>query len=128
LLVVIAIIGVLIALLLPAVQSAREAARRAHCLNNLKQLALAAHNYLDVNNALPQGVMDQPIAHGTAPYPYISTGGILTSLLPHLEQGALYNAINYKINMCNVENFTISSTGVGTLWCPSLDSHGGETG
>src|SRR5277367_3307401 len=53
LLVVIAIIAVLIALLLPAVQSAREAARRSQCRNNLKQVALAAHNYHDVSNCFP---------------------------------------------------------------------------
>src|SRR5262249_26247947 len=53
LLVVIAIIAVLIALLLPAVQAAREAARRTQCRNNLKQIALAAHNYHDVNNSFP---------------------------------------------------------------------------
>src|SRR5579862_6547401 len=53
LLVVIAIIAVLIALLLPAVQAAREAARRSQCRNNLKQIALAAHNYHDVSNSFP---------------------------------------------------------------------------
>ena len=59
LLVVIAIIAVLIALLLPAVQAAREAARRAQCTNNLKQLALAAHNYENSNICFPMGLLDQ---------------------------------------------------------------------
>ena len=64
LLVVIAIIAVLIALLLPAVQAAREAARRAQCVNNLKQLGLAAQNYHDINGAFPAGSYLHTMPHG----------------------------------------------------------------
>lgn len=81
LLVVIAIIGVLIALLLPAVQAAREAARRSSCSNKLKQMALAMHNYHDVNRELPEGASPAPTA--TSSY---GTGGWKYWLLPYLEQ------------------------------------------
>jgi prepilin-type N-terminal cleavage/methylation domain-containing protein/prepilin-type processing-associated H-X9-DG protein len=116
LLVVIAIIAVLISLLLPAVQSAREAARRAQCINNLKQLALAAHNYLDSNNTLPQGIQYQT---NTLDGLQWTSGSCLVPLLQFAEQVAVFNAVNFNINMYNVENTTISSVGVRTLWCPS---------
>jgi len=80
LLVVIAIIGVLIALLLPAVQAAREAARRSQCSNNLKQIALATHNYCDTY----AGTMPPGNYHGVF-------GTWLLHLLPFMEQRPLYS-------------------------------------
>ncbi|WP_435011025.1 DUF1559 domain-containing protein [Tundrisphaera lichenicola] len=118
LLVVIAIIAVLIALLLPAVQAAREAARRAQCTNNLKQLALAAHNYESSNSCFPMGLLNQR----TCKEP---TGGLWTNFGPmiplsqYVEQGALYNAMNFNCNVYDWVNTTINSTGLSVLWCPS---------
>jgi prepilin-type N-terminal cleavage/methylation domain-containing protein/prepilin-type processing-associated H-X9-DG protein len=88
LLVVIAIIAVLIALLLPAVQSAREAARRAQCVNNLKQIGLALHNYHSTINSLPWG-----------DGPWWIEWSAHTLLLPYIEQGPIYNAINFSDTM-----------------------------
>jgi prepilin-type N-terminal cleavage/methylation domain-containing protein/prepilin-type processing-associated H-X9-DG protein len=78
LLVVIAIIGVLVGLLLPAVQKVREAANRIKCTNNLKQIALACHNYHDANRAFPLA------------YDYFAYNTEIIPLLPYLEQDALY--------------------------------------
>jgi prepilin-type N-terminal cleavage/methylation domain-containing protein/prepilin-type processing-associated H-X9-DG protein len=95
LLVVIAIIAVLIALLLPAVQSAREAARRAQCTNNLKQIALAMHNYVSVNEALPTMyiVYSMVGSMNTA-----QTYSPLARMLPFLELNPIYNAINFSVS------------------------------
>jgi prepilin-type N-terminal cleavage/methylation domain-containing protein len=91
LLVVIAIIAILIALLLPAVQQAREAARRTQCKNNMKQLGLALHNYLDVAKMFPYrrgGTVSSSATLGNDNH-----GSGLTMLLPYLDQGPLYNQI-----------------------------------
>lgn len=100
LLVVIAIIAILIALLLPAVQQAREAARRTQCKNNLKQLALAAHNHHDTYNRLPAGSLGPPnnIQAGTDGPQNLTWNdhtflGTLPQLLPMIEQSNLYNEI-----------------------------------
>ena len=90
LLVVIAIIGILIGLLLPAVQSAREEARRMQCTNNLKQLGLAMHNYHDVVKSLPPGYLTKYV--GTALSSTSWGWGAL--ILPYVEQQALYNTLD----------------------------------
>jgi len=117
LLVVIAIIAVLIALLLPAVQSAREAARRAQCVNNLKQLALAAHNYHDINQSFPIG---SPYNYDAAAYPWwCPSQSVFVSMLGQFEQASLFNAMNFSRNIYSIANSTIYATGLSTLWCPS---------
>jgi prepilin-type N-terminal cleavage/methylation domain-containing protein len=93
LLVVIAIIAVLIGLLLPAVQKVREAAARASCQNNLKQLALAAHGYENANGVLPPGTLYQ-LRPTDAYNPARNQGvGVLAHLLPHLEQGNVFGVL-----------------------------------
>jgi prepilin-type N-terminal cleavage/methylation domain-containing protein/prepilin-type processing-associated H-X9-DG protein len=128
LLVVIAIIAVLIALLLPAVQAAREAARRAQCTNNLKQITLAIHNYIDVNNVTP-----------LHEYRYASEGGSTNGvagthswycgIAPFLEQMTMYNSINFTYTLewvysgiikgPNPVDLTVNKASIATLLCPS---------
>jgi prepilin-type N-terminal cleavage/methylation domain-containing protein len=98
LLVVISIIGVLIALLLPAVQAAREAARRAQCVNNLKQIGLAMFNYESTNNVFPPGYID--VQNISTNYPDLDQGpgwGWAAQSLSAMEQQNVYNAINFSL-------------------------------
>jgi prepilin-type processing-associated H-X9-DG protein len=103
--------GVLIALLLPAVQSAREAARRAQCVNNLKQIALAMHNYESANNAFPR-----PAIVG-------KDGKLLLSwrvaILPYIEQAGLYNKFHLDEPWDSPHNMALVKEMPSTYLCPS---------
>src|SRR5262245_40758463 len=117
LLVVIAIIAVLIALLLPAVQKVRAAANRMACANNLKQIALAAHNYHDATGQFPTGAR-LPVDVGGRP-----TGGttLWVELLPYIEQDNLYKKWDYDDNRNNVigERDATQARVLKLLLCPS---------
>ena len=120
LLVVIAIIAVLIALLLPAVQAAREAARRTQCVNNLKQLGLAAANYMSANNAFPMGMYQGPSrAYGGVGGNWYAGMTAFPAMLPQMEQQALSSSYNYSLASYDADNRTVLATGLNTLWCPS---------
>ena len=104
LLVVISIIGVLISLLLPAVQSAREALRRAQCVNNLKQIGLALFNYESSVGAFPPGYIDYQNNPNNTPDLDMGPGwGWAAMSLPFLEQQPLYNAINFKLGISKTQ-------------------------
>jgi prepilin-type N-terminal cleavage/methylation domain-containing protein/prepilin-type processing-associated H-X9-DG protein len=116
LLVVISIIAVLIALLLPAVQSAREAARRSQCINNLKQLALAAASYESQTGALPSGHFSMWKDNAKSYSQGINAFMLLT---PALEQAQVYNTYNFNLWMGSPSNVTVAGVGLSVLWCPS---------
>ncbi len=134
LLVVIAIIAVLISLLLPAVQQAREAARRAQCLNNLKQIGIALHNYHSALNSFPVGYI---IPGPTAPlisFPDHYSWSAFAQMTAYLDQTNLYNAINFNFPVRTAPGFpdfgvapftifpantTAVSIRVNTFFCPT---------
>jgi prepilin-type N-terminal cleavage/methylation domain-containing protein/prepilin-type processing-associated H-X9-DG protein len=123
LLVVIAIIAVLVGLLLPAVQSAREAARRTQCVNNLKQIALATLNYEASWSTLPAAGWLQRVSQTVGLYNADGSLNVsedlFVDILPYLEQQPLANAMNYSVNVFTAINATLSATGMSGLWCPS---------
>jgi type II secretory pathway pseudopilin PulG len=135
LLVVIGIIGILVALLLPAVQAAREAARRAQCTNNLRQLGLAAQNFHDVRGTFPPGYLG-PIPAGPTPPIHDQFVGAITYLLPHMEQGSVSEQIQVNTNVTyrappwwtDTPTWSIGQAKIRSLVCPSDDPYSSNTG
>lgn len=117
LLVTIAIIGILIAMLLPAVQAVREAARRIQCTNNLKQLALAAHQYHDTVGTFPPAILLSQYDSATSKY---RGTNLFVFLLPHLEQGGLYDSWDFGDPNTNFSGGRSARSAQGpNLLCPS---------
>ncbi|MGE3818502.1 MAG: DUF1559 domain-containing protein [Isosphaeraceae bacterium] len=116
LLVVIAIIAVLMALLLPAVQSAREAARRIQCVNNLKQIGLAVHNYEGIVGTLPPTLV---ITGQGGSVTWTNGFGAHPRILPLAEQGDVFNNINFDVDMYARSNRTATENRLALFVCPS---------
>ncbi len=132
LLVVIAIIGILVALLLPAIQAAREAARRMQCSNNLKQIGLCLQNYHDIHKRFPPVAFFMKAPPSTPPNNHYHHTW-LTALLPFMEQGPLYESIDFTRPALTstyaaptAVGQPVISTVVPTLLCPSDGYMGGN--
>ena len=121
LLVVIAIIGIMVGLLLPAVQAAREAARRTQCQNNLKQIALACHNYHSAYKKLPPSALVDLTVNNTANN---GSWGAHGRILPFLEQASLFEGIDTSIGWDSQD--IIDGLQIATYSCPS-DPGGGRS-
>lgn len=113
LLVVIAIIALLAGLILPAVQKARDAANRTTCLNNLKQIGLAIHNFHDAKKSLPQNLRPSSSTVSTVRERWF------TQVLPYLEQSQLHNRYDETQNWDSATNLPVTSTPIKVAQCPS---------
>src|ERR1035438_6111572 len=118
--VVIAIIAILIALLVPAVQKVREAAARTQCTNNLKQIGLALHSYHGTYKQFPAGYVDGNANPSSTPDNDVGPGwGWASFLLPYLEQGSVFNQINFNVGVGIGVNVQVSQTQLAVFQCSS---------
>jgi prepilin-type N-terminal cleavage/methylation domain-containing protein/prepilin-type processing-associated H-X9-DG protein len=127
LLVVIAIIGILVSLLLPAVQQAREAARRSQCVNNLKQLGLAMHNYHDTHRVFPAAYLADTVTAARNAATFDGPNGFAwgTMLLPMLDQSPLYNQFDTGRPCWDLVNATPAKTRLAVFLCPTATNSDG---
>lgn len=116
-LIVISVILVLVSLLLPAVQQAREAARRTGCRNNLMQIGLALRNYESAHGCLPPGSIDpnRPIRNDGKGYNF----GWVVQILPQLEQSNIYFAFDFSVSVYDKANATAAGQPIPNFTCPS---------
>jgi prepilin-type N-terminal cleavage/methylation domain-containing protein len=120
LLVVVVIIGILIALLLPAVQYAREVARRSSCSNNLRQIGLALHNYAEQHRRLPSSSTSQIDFGVWSPNPKsFHLHSWASMILPFLDQTPLYNQINFDVSALDTFNYGPAANRISAYRCPS---------
>jgi prepilin-type N-terminal cleavage/methylation domain-containing protein/prepilin-type processing-associated H-X9-DG protein len=129
LLVVIAIIAILIALLLPAVQQAREAARMTQSRNNLKQLGLALHNYHDAHATFPAAYFADTRHAARDPLTYDGPNGFAwgAMLLPYLDQAPLYNQFNFSLPCWDASQSVPAATVLAVFLNPSATNSDGPT-
>jgi prepilin-type N-terminal cleavage/methylation domain-containing protein/prepilin-type processing-associated H-X9-DG protein len=132
LLVVLAIISVLIGLLLPAVQNAREAARRSQCASNLRQIGLALHQYHETYQTLPPGrffASDPRLVPGGDPLCKTQMGdrSFTVAILPYLDRQAQYDQFNFQVATICPENSTSCGKVPGTYLCPSDGAAGADS-
>lgn len=113
LLVVIAIIAILVSLLLPAVQQAREAARRSSCKNNLKQIGLAIHNYHDVYNLFPN------VNCGGLANSSLSGASLFASILPYIEQASSFDLYDFNQGNISPYNQAVAGQQIDVYLCPT---------
>ena len=133
LLVVIAIIGILVSLLLPAVQQAREAGRRTQCRNNLKQIGLALHNYHDAQGVFPPAYVGEVGTAGNAfgiSYPDDNANGPSgfawgSLVLPQMDQAPLYNSLNFSQPCWAPSHAVAARTVLPAFLCPSATGGSG---
>jgi prepilin-type N-terminal cleavage/methylation domain-containing protein len=121
-LVAIAIIGILIAMLLPAVQAARETARRHHCANNLAQLVIATHHYAAAHRVLPPGTIEASGPIQSRPVGYHLSW--ITRILPFIEQSNVYDQIDFSVGAYHAKNAPVRRLYLPPLRCSSSRSWG----